>query len=190
MTTLPLYVHKEQTMLLIRSVLASLLFAFALPAIAQVADADLRRQMSEEEFKAAGLDKLSATELQRLNDWLNRKVASEVATETAKVTAESAKVIEKAKEEGRQEVVTKNRGFFDFGSSEPIVSKMIGEFRGFAKGQEYTLENGQVWRQVDAASLAGVRKTNPDVSIKPGVLGAWYMKIKGYNTAASVQRVK
>ena len=104
-------------------------------------------------FKAAGLDKLSAKELAALNAWLQQKV-----------TTETAVAVEKAKEEGRKEVVEKNRGFFDFGSAEPIESVIVGEFTGFGKGKKYTLQNGQVWEQIEPASLSGVRKT--DVSVK------------------------
>jgi hypothetical protein len=32
-------------------------------------------------------------------------------------------------------VIVKNRGFFDFGSSEPITGVLQGEFRGFGKGR-------------------------------------------------------
>ena len=53
-----------------------------------------------------------------------------------------------------------------------------------------TLANGQVWEQVEPASLAGVRKNDVPVKIKPGLLGVWYMKIDGYNTQAKVRRIK
>jgi hypothetical protein len=141
--------------------------------------ADVERQMSADEFKAAGLDKLSAQELAALNAWLQRKVVQE-----------TAKVTESAKEEGRKEVVEKNRGFFDFGTAEPIESNIVGEFKGFSNGKKYTLANGQVWEQIEPATLAGVRKTDPKVSIKPGIFNSWYMKIDGYNTAAKVRRIK
>lgn len=106
--------------------------------------------MSAEQFKAAGLDKLNASELAALNDWLQGKVAKEAAV-----------VVEQAKEAGRQEVIVKNRGFFDFGSKEPIESTLVGEFRGFSKGSVYTMANDQQWEQTDAASLSGVRKDAP-----------------------------
>lgn len=141
--------------------------------------ANVERQMSADEFKAAGLDKLSAQELAALNAWLQRKVVQE-----------TAKVVETAKEEGRKEVAEKNRGFFDFGSAEAIESSIVGDFNGFANGRKYTLENGQVWEQIEPASLAGVRKTNPKVRIKPGILNNWFMKIDGYNTMAKVRRIK
>ena len=99
--------------------------------------------MSPAEFKAAGLDKLDAAELATLNRWLQGKV--EAAT-----TQAVAAVREEAREEGRQEVIVKNRGFFDFGSNEPITGVLQGEFRGFGKGRIYVLDNGQEWEQTDA----------------------------------------
>ena len=167
--------------------LPRILFAIVLLALAPLAWAqqpaapgtDLQAQMSAEQFKAAGLDKLSAKELAALNAWLQQKV-----------NTESAVAVEKAREEGRKEVVEKNRGFFDFGSSEPIESAIAGEFNGFAKGRRYTLQNGQVWEQTDDATLSSGRKTDVPVKIKPGVLGVWYMQIKGYNAQAKVRRVK
>ncbi len=159
-----------------------LILAFVPMAWAQQAAplaADVEQQMSADEFKAAGLDKLSAQELAALNAWLQRKVGQE-----------TAKVVETAKEEGRKEVAEKNRGFFDFGSAEPIESSIVGEFNGFANGRKYTLANGQVWEQIEPASLAGVRKTDPQVKIKPGMFNNWFMRIDGYNTAAKVRRIK
>lgn len=163
---------------------ALILCTVAFPALAQrVVDGDLQQQMSPQEFKAAGLDKLSATELATLNRWLQGKV--EAAT-----TEAVAAVREEAREEGRQEVIVKNRGFFDFGSKEPITGVLEGEFRGFGKGRIYLLDNGQTWEQTDATTLAGVRKTSPKVSMNPGLLGVWYMKVEGVNTQAKVRRTK
>lgn len=170
---------------------AALALAFiARPVLAQVASAELQAQMTPEQFKAAGLDKLSAKELSNLNAWLQGRMQAESSQAAEQARKETAQQLEKAKEEGRQEVIVKNRGFFDFGSSEPITAHLAGSFDGFAKGNRYTLDNGQVWEQSEAASLAGVHKTNPSVSIKPGIGGVWYMKIDGYNTAAKVRRIK
>ncbi|MEO8367331.1 MAG: hypothetical protein ABI538_14120 [Pseudoxanthomonas sp.] len=141
--------------------------------------ANVEQQMSADEFKAAGLDKLSAQELAALNAWLQHKVVQE-----------TSKAVATAKEEGRKEVKEQNRGFFDFGSAEPIASILVGEFKGFAKGRKYTLQNGQVWEQIEPASLEGVRRTDPKVTIKPGMFNNWFMRIDGYNTAAKVRRIK
>lgn len=140
----------------------------------------LRDAMSDSEFKAAGLDKLSAAELAALDAWLQKRVGQQ-----------TAKVAEEAKEAGRQEVQKSTRGFLDFGSAEPIVGTLAGEFRGFAKGRRYTLDNGQVWEQVDSASLSGVVRQNPGVKITPSRVGNnWYFRIDGYNSAASVRRIE
>ncbi|NLA68648.1 MAG: hypothetical protein GX856_10495 [Gammaproteobacteria bacterium] len=157
----------------VRSILlAALLFA-AVPVAAQQ---PIEAQMSADEFRAAGLHKLSADELASLNAWLGRTIDAETG---------------KAAESARRQVEDENRGFFSFGSSEPVVGRIVGEFRGFARGREYTLDNGQVWRQVDAASLVGARRDGPEVKISPSLVGnAWYMAIEGYNTRAKVERIK
>ena len=157
----------------------------ALPALASAQDAPpIEQAMNAEEFRAAGLDKLSAEELARLNAWLDRRVAERAG---AAVAAAS----EQAREEGRKEVIENNRGFFHFGKSEPIAASIVGEFRGFGRGRTYVLDNGQEWKQVDDASLAGARLTNPKARIKPGLMGnVWYMQVEGFNTAARVERIK
>jgi len=136
----------------------------------------IEHQMTPEQFRAAGLDRLTPEQLANLNAWLNRKI--DTVSET--VAAEAKKKVE-----------DDNRGFFHFGSMEPITGRLQGEFRGFRRGREYTLESGQVWRQVDDAELGGVRVQDPEVTLKPAMIGnVWYMGVKGYNTGAKVERVK
>jgi hypothetical protein len=166
----------------IHCILLAALLALPSFALAQQAP-PIQQAMSAEEFRAAGLDKLSAEELARLNAWLDRRVEQETAVAAAAAA-------EQAREEGRKEVVEKNRGFFHFGSEEPIVASIDGEFNGFGKGRRYRLDNGQVWEQTDSSTLAGVRRTNPGVRIRPGLMGAWYLRIDGYNTQAKVQRIE
>lgn len=154
----------------------ALLAAFSLSPLAALAQKPIEREMSPEEFKAAGLDKLSAEELARLNLWLGRKI--DTATNEAAALAKG-------------KVEQENRGFFNFGSDEPIAARITGEFRGFGRGRNYTLDSGQVWRQTDDASLAGVRIDSPEVKINPSLMGnVWFLSVKGYNTRAKVERVK
>ena len=158
-----------------RPLALALLLALAPAAFAQQAPQLIQDQMTPDQFKAAGLDQLSAEQLVNLNAWLNRTLDVE--------TTKAAKV---AKERVEQE----HRGFLSFGSDEPIVAHLAGEFDGFRKGRKYTLDNGQVWEQTDSASLPGVRLDNPEVSIAPGMFNVWYMQVGDYNTRAKVQRVK
>ena len=155
-----------------------LLAAVILLALAPCAAAQQRieQQMSPEQFKATGLDRLSPEQLANLNAWLNGKLEIETA---------------KAAETAKKKVVEENRGFAPFGSTEPITGSINGDFRGFGKGRTYTLDNGQVWEQVDDARLAGAHLTNPQVKITPTIAGnTWYLAVKGFNTRAKVQRVK
>lgn len=145
----------------------------------RVVQGDLQQQMSAAEFNAAGLNKLSPEELVTLNNWLQGKVAQAASI-----------AVEQAREEGRQEVIVKNRGFFDAGSNEPIQATLEGEFRGFGKGRQYTLDNGQVWEQTDETLASGVRKQAPKVRITPGLMNVWYLQIDGLNTRAKVRRTK
>lgn len=143
---------------------------------AQQAGAPIQQQMTPEQFKAAGLDRLEPEQLENLNAWLNRTIS-----------AESSKAAEVAKKQVKEE----NRGFLNYPGSEPIRTRITGEFRGFAKGRMYTLDNGQAWQQMDDASLAGVRIDQPEVTITPGLVGNhWFFGVKGYNTKAKVQRIK
>jgi len=136
-------------------------FSLALAALLVVAPTayaqpPIEQQMTPEQFKASGLEKLSPQELANLNAWLNNTL--EVETTKAATIA-------------KEKVETENRGF--------------------APGRSWTLDNGQVWEQFDSASLAGARKTDPQVRITPAVIGnKWYMQVEGYNTRAGVRRVK
>ena len=192
--------------------LLGVFLALSLSAGAALAQesAGLRGQMGAEAFTAAGLDKLRACELAALEAWFQQRLAGAPAAApavpqspvaapapalasapaAAMDAAELERIREQAREEGRREVREDSRGFFDFGSSEPITSTLVGEFRGFAKGRQYTLANGQVWEQIEPARLDGVRKQDPKVTIKPGLLNVWFLRIDGYNTPAKVRRVR
>ncbi len=161
----------------IRTLVLAALLACATPAaVAQTAQPAIEKQMTPEEFKAAGLDKLSPAELAQLNTWLGRTLD----TETAKAAASAKQMVEH-----------ENRGFFDFGSQEPIDGHIAGEFHGFAKGRTYTLDNGQVWQQIDDTQMSAGRLADPPVNIKPALVGnSWYMAVGRYNTRAQVRRIK
>ena len=161
----------------IRPLLFAVLLALAPCAFAQsIQNSPIQQQMTPAQFKAAGLDQLNAEQLANLNAWLNGTIQSEASK--AAVTA-------------KKQVEDDNRGFLNFGSIEPVVGKIAGEFRGFGRGRSYTLENGHVWQQTDDASLAGVRLSNPQVKITPSLIGnVWYLQVGSYNTRAKVLRVK
>lgn len=135
----------------------------------------IEQQMTPEQFKATGLDRLSPQELANLNAWLNHTLD----VETGKAAALA-----------RDKVESEHRGFLG-GDNEPIEARIVGEFAGFGRGTSWTLDNGQVWRQVDDAALSGVRRNDPAVKLTPSLLGnTWFLRIQGYNARAKVQRIK
>ncbi|ROU07575.1 hypothetical protein [Lysobacter enzymogenes] len=160
-----------------RRLAVALALTACLAAPAALAQQKIQQQMSAEQFKNAGLNKLDDQELANLNAWLNRTLDTE-----------TSKAVVKAQEETAHE----RRGFFDKSPArEPVVARMTGRFEGFSRGQTYVLDNGQEWRQDDNADLPGVKLDSPQVRIAPSVIGnAWYLSVQGYNTRAKVVRVK
>lgn len=149
--------------------------AFAQDAASQ---RPLQQEMSPEEFKAAGLDKLSAEELARLNAWLIRQSGNREQV-----------VREKMRDE--------RKGFgsmFGGGSDvEPVVSKLVGEFRGWEGGTVFTLHNGQRWQLIDTPEYYVPKRAasqDPAVSISPSPMGAWRMQVEGHGVRAKVKRLK
>lgn len=159
----------------LRLPLLAVALAAALPAAAQSSGEPIERQMSAEEFMAAGLHKLEPAELARLNEWLGQTVQEE-----SRRTAERTEA----------RVVEERRGFLSARDGERVDARLAGRFEGFGNGRSFRLDNGQVWRQIDSTTLAGVNLEAPQVTIAPGMFGAWYMRVDGYNTRAKVERVE
>ncbi|PIQ36558.1 MAG: hypothetical protein COW59_11870 [Lysobacterales bacterium CG17_big_fil_post_rev_8_21_14_2_50_64_11] len=154
-----------------------LLLAPAIVAAQQFSS--LEERMTYNEFRAAGLEKLSPEELAALNAWLRKDLPAVAA---AAVSTAALPVADR-------------RGFpvsaSNQGPAGDIVSRIPGEFRGWSNKQRFTLENGQVWQVNDsAASLAGVRLQDPQVTISRGLVGGWYLAVEGYNSRAKVKRIK
>lgn len=153
-------------------VVTSLLLAIAaLDAHAQQFSS-LEERMSTADFKAAGLDKLSPQELARLNAFVRTEMGQRVAAARNKQDPERI-------------------GFHDSNASrELIVSHVPGKFTGWNDHSTFTLENGQVWQVQDPDAVLAVFMQDPEVTIKPGLLGGWLMTVHGYNATARVQRIK
>lgn len=99
-------------------------------AAEEILTGSIQKMMSPEEFKAAGLNKLSSEELEKLNAWLQ---GYREATE---------KVTEKKTEKR----VAATQSYFHH---EPIVSRVDGSFAGLKGHTVITLEDGSVWKQAN-----------------------------------------
>jgi hypothetical protein len=135
------------------------LFFFALcvlspiPAWAQSAEfPGVEKAMSPQEYDAAGLQKLTAEERARLDEFIRRFVASsnEVAAQ---------KAVDRAVKERK---VT---------PPEIIQSRIVGPFTGFTGSTVFTLENGQRWRQSQPDSRYFPKVESPPVIIVKDEIG-------------------
>jgi hypothetical protein len=97
--------------------------------------------MTPDEFKAAGLDKLSEDELQHLDAWLQgyRQTAEKRVSEQAekKATEEIKKATEQAKARAPKLMVDK------------VVSRVDGTLGGLTGSTVIKLEDGTVWKQAN-----------------------------------------
>src|SRR5881398_66565 len=134
---------------------------FAGPAWAaeEILSGSIKEMMSPEEFKAAGLNKLSPEELQKLNAWLQgyREVAEKAAEK--KATARATKV---------------ERTKMDL-----LVSRVDGTFNGLTGRTVIRLEEGTVWKQANADDRYRPKVTDhPAAVVIHGIFG-YKMQIEG-----------
>jgi hypothetical protein len=117
---------------------------------------DIQQIMTPEEFKAAGLNKLSPDELAKLNAWLQgyRQSTEQAAEKKATARAERTKL-------------------------DVLVSRVDGRFDGLTGRTIIRLEDGTVWKQANADDR--YRPRNPDhpaAAVIHGVFG-YKMQIEG-----------
>jgi hypothetical protein len=124
---------------------------------------ELQDMMTADEFKAAGLDKLSEEELKNLNAWLQgyRHTTATKAAEEA-----TAEVTKKVAKESRAKM-------------DRIVSRVDGEFKGLTGNTVIKLEDGTVWKQANAGDRFHAQVTDhPPAAVMHGIFG-YKMRVVG-----------
>jgi hypothetical protein len=134
------------------------IFSFTKPAGAaqEEISGSIQQMMTPEEFRAAGLNKLSPEELQKLDAWLQgyRQVAEKNAEKKATARAERPKM-------------------------DLIVSRVDGTFNGLTGRTLIRLEDGTVWKQANADDRYRSKVTDhPAAAVIHGVFG-YKMQIEG-----------
>jgi outer membrane biosynthesis protein TonB len=119
------------------------------------ASRDVQDSMTAQEFKSAGLDKLSESELQNLNAWL-QGYRQKAETKAAEVAVTEAK--------------QKSKSMF---SGEAILSRVNDDnFAGVTGRSIITLEDGTVWKQANPDDRFKAQVTNhPPVRVSHGSFG-------------------
>ncbi len=74
-------------------------------------------------------------------------------------------------------------------SPESIRSRIVGVLDGWQKGDIFRLENGQVWKCIDDRGSFQTM-SNPEVGIRRGFLGSYFMRFEGTNTQLRVRRIE
>ena len=159
--TLKLSVGKSATCLLALLVYAGSIYAAEKPDFPGV-----RRLMSEQEFKNAGLHKLSPAEINAFDQWLIEYTANDAG-------------------------VVKNRSVAvkEAAQAEKIQAKVVGEFNGWTGDTVFHLDNGQIWKQ----RLRGrydASEEQADVVIDKNWLGFYRLTVISSGRSVGVKRIK
>lgn len=144
----------------------------------------IEERMSGSEFKAAGLDKLSSTELAALNEWLR---SHSVAT-LENVNAPSGS----GQASGPKGDM---RGFKDAPKDDErgnvINATIEGTFDGWvAKGTLFKLTNGMIWQQDEKDSFSIAPVKNAQVTISRSFMGSWHLTVAGHSKKVKVIRIQ
>jgi hypothetical protein len=134
----------------------------------------LEETMRPEEFKAAGLDKLSEDQLQHLDAYLQgyRQSAQKKANEQAQAKAQEQikEATVKATEEANKTARTK---------LDSLVSRVDGTIEGLKGHTQIRLEDGTVWKQANADERYKAPITDhPAAVVVHGTFG-YKMRIEG-----------
>jgi hypothetical protein len=145
---------------LVRPALVGLCAIFGFAHSARAAQDEIagsiQQMMTPEEFQAAGLNKLSPEELQKLDAWLQgyRQVTEQAAEKKATARAERTKM-------------------------DLIVSRVDGSFYGLTGRTVIRLEDGTVWKQANADDRYRPKVTDhPAAAVIHGIFG-YKMRIEG-----------
>ena len=141
----------------------------------------LEETMRPEEFKAAGLDKLNEDELQHLDAYLQgyRESARKKAAEQAQAKAQDE--IKKANEKAEKATEQANRNAAPSGASklDSLVSRVDGNIEGVKGRTIIRLEDGSVWKQVNADDHYKAPVTDHPVAVVLHTTFGYKMRIEG-----------
>jgi hypothetical protein len=137
----------------------------------------LEETMRPEEFKAAGLDKLSEDELQHLDAYLQgyRQAAQKKAAEQAQAKAQEE--VKKAKQEA---VAEANRNAPSARTKlDSLVSRVDGTIDGVKGNTQIRLEDGTVWKQVNRDDHYRATVTDHPAAVVLHTTFGYKMRIEG-----------
>jgi|TARA_B110000495_G_C22990956_1_gene583525 hypothetical protein len=72
---------------------------------------------------------------------------------------------------------------------EEINTSVVGVFNGWSGETEFTLQNGQVWKQSGNGMLTA-KIDSPKIRIRKGLFGSYILNVEGFNSSIKVKRIK
>jgi hypothetical protein len=125
----------------------------------------LEHMMAPEQFRSAGLSKLTPEELSRLNEWLVRFIAHD--SQQLIKSDEAIQELQKA----------------------PVRRRISGAFTGWTGNTVFALDNGEVWKQRLPGRYA-VKLQNPEVEISRNLLGFYELRLVKTGKKIGVSRIR
>ena len=129
----------------------------------------LEERMTQDEYRAAGLAKLSPEELNALNEWLRINGLAPDAP------VARGKQVEFYPDDDERQLVE---------------STIVGRFSGWMGKTKFALDNGQVWQQAESGLFTDVGLDEPKVRIRPMMMGSWLMTVDACGCKLRVKRIK
>ncbi len=157
---------------------------------------DFTVTMTPEEKASAGLDKLSETELAQLKTVVERYKTGEVSAVKKEAEARVAAAETKGQAGGKKQpgwlgaLLTLKKTEEKIDEAEEIETRLAGRLVNFEGRKRFELENGQVWQMIEPGSYAGPALANPRVTVRPGLMGAFWLKIPEAALRAKVKPLK
>ena len=144
-------------------------------SVATLVATEFSKTLSPADFSAAGLSKLSAEELNRLNALIEEQRSGGEKSNAAEKPV-AARVRKSDKTASRNSVVLTPGTTIEYSQ---VETQLTGSFRGYEPGTVLSLANGQRWRVVDGTYWASAKNAEKvrKVVIEPGVLGSFFLRI-------------
>ncbi len=132
----------------------------------------IEEKMNPQQLEQSGLDKLSATELEYLNRWLDGQIDD---------------TVEQAIEKQEHNTIGLRGGIS--GQRNAVEAQIDGKFTGWTGDTVFTLTNGQIWRQIGGGRYRS-NADSPQITLEPKSLGSWKMYVEGISRGIKVKRIK
>ena len=158
---------------------------------------DFSRRLTPEERKAAGLDRLSPTQIAALDALVQRDrqgLPAPVPAQAAPVPPPAAAPVTRAAPPPAETKPEQKKSSFGLPAKDEvdtITGTLVGEYRGWNGYTIFRLEDGQTWVQTDHLDRhEATLRQNPRVKITKAAFGDYKLTVEGNPMWVRVRRVQ